>query len=109
MNNEYFNIDGIGNTGTYVSPSTGKSFTSREQTYLLGRSQVIYIVMYLFIYLFIDVCINQTYTILFREKIYYKYGIILFQTYLIISNYIYFTGSLVSHDSCRTSYTRILC
>jgi hypothetical protein len=40
MNNDYFNIDGIGNAdGTYVS-SSGKSFTSSEQTFLLGRSQV---------------------------------------------------------------------
>jgi hypothetical protein len=88
MNNEYFNIDGIGNAGTYVSPSSGKTFTSREQTYLLGRSQVIYIVMYVFIiYLLIDVCINQPYTILFQAKFYNNYGIILFQTYFIISNY----------------------
>ena len=40
MNNDYFNIDGIGNADdTYVS-SSGKSFTSSEQTFLLGRSQV---------------------------------------------------------------------
>ena len=91
MNNEYFNIDGIGNTGTYVSPSTGKIFTSRDQTYLLGRSQVSIYVLYLFIY--------QTYTIMYQ----------LFQTYFIISNYMYTTGSLVPHDNCRTGYTRVLC